>query len=108
MTIEQARKEGFKVRVGHFRFPDKIMEVPIYKIVNLFKKENVYNMTVLDSQVSGPFAARGGATTVEISKDGKDTFGNAFCSIKDNYNRKVGAELALARALEVWNSLPVR
>lgn len=104
MTIEQARKEGFKVRVGHFRFPDKVLNLSIYKILNLFKKENVYEMAALDSQLLEPFAARGGATTVEISKDGKDTFGHAYCSLKDNYNRKVGAELALARALEVWNS----
>ncbi len=98
-TVEQARKSGFKVRVGHFRYDEQ----------NFYNarmdKEGEEEYYELDRDIIGPLYPRGGKTVVSISKDGKDSFGQAFCSLKDNYSKKTGVALALERAMEVWNSL---
>lgn len=99
-TVEQARKAGFKVRVGHFRFDD---ESAYYFSVDKKADPDVY--LELDAELINPIYPRGGKTVVSISKDDKDCFGQAFCSLEDNYCKKTGVALALSRAMEVWNSL---
>jgi len=81
-TIEFLRKAGWKVRVMHSR--------PVLKCGNF---------------------GRGGETKIEItSPDGNlNTFGISYCAEEDNYNRKIGNEIALGRAwkhavelMEAW------
>lgn len=43
--------------------------------------------------------ARGGATIVTFEKDGMMATGVATCSLSDNYERRRGREIAMARAL---------
>mgnify|MGYP006355039505 CR=1 FL=1 len=71
-SVKQLRQSGYKVRVYHQR--EK-------------KGENISPL--------------GGATKVEITTpDGKDLVGEAICSKRDNYNKKVGAAIAIGRALK--------
>jgi hypothetical protein len=106
-TIQEARKAGFKVTVNHLRFPEGFCSFH-HQIRALLRKwsnaESDYDLCKLTSYDKTPMDARGGKTIVEISKDGKECFGVAYCSLKDNYCRKIGAEQALERALAVWAS----
>ena len=71
-SIKQLRQSGYKVRVHHKR-----------------------------ELVGESLSPLGGATKVEITTpDGKNLVGEAFCSKKDNYNKKVGAAIAIGRALK--------
>ena len=85
-TVKSLRQSGYKVRVIHKReytytsgpfFTDKTI-----------KKESRMN-------------EKGGYTFVEIrTPDEKEYFGEAKCSDLDNYNKKVGVQIALGRALK--------
>jgi len=47
-------------------------------------------------------APQGGLTQVCVSlPNGKYYFGHAFCSNKDNFNKKIGRNIALGRALKI-------
>jgi hypothetical protein len=73
-TIKQLRQQGYKVKVLHFRHLRNTNE----------------------------FEARGGSATIELTTPDKTktVIGKSVCSIEDNYNRKVGANIALGRALK--------
>lgn len=74
MTIHDLRKAGCKVRVLHHR--------------------------VDDNRTLGAFFPKGGETVVQITTpDGMDLEGRAKCSDKELYNKRVGAQIALGRAL---------
>jgi hypothetical protein len=75
-TIQQLRKDGYKVRVLHSR---------------IFK-------SIILPQLS----PTGGETIIQITTpDGKITVeGRAICSDKDNFNRKTGNFIALGRAMK--------
>ena len=75
-TIHQLRRAGWKVRVIH----------------GVTDEENV---------LSDRF------TRIEItSPDQKDSAGTAFCSRKDQCNRKLGNRIALGRALKNFLRIP--
>lgn len=76
VTIEKLRKSGYKVRV---------LQNPI--------------------DPNDPYAHLADKITrIEIlDLNGKEWFGEARCSIKDNYNRKLGNRIALQRAIKkMW------
>ena len=80
-TIKYLRQRGYKVRVIHTRSHDVI------------------------HKISGPvtlLSCKGGTTTIEITTPDKqhNVFGKAICSLEDNFNRRVGNEIALGRAIE--------
>lgn len=78
LTVHELRKSGYKVGVHHRKF-----EKPIYICGDY---SNLY------------FCA---ATAVTVTTpDGKTAKGNALCSVKDQYNRKLGVRIALGRALK--------
>lgn len=98
-TVAEARKAGVKVRVGHFRLPLVFGKVDDWKGLD--------EMVMLQGDIDFTFrgqSSKGGKTVVEISFEDKDSFGVSYCSPKDNYNRKIGVEIALKRAIEAWNS----
>jgi hypothetical protein len=43
---------------------------------------------------------RGGFTTVELVDRDKKVYGVAYCSEKDNYNKKIGRMIATGRAMK--------
>ena len=74
LTIKDLRQQGYKVKVLHFRRPQNLVD----------------------------FHARGGSTTIELITPDKmiTVTGKSICCLEDNYNRKVGADIALGRAIK--------
>lgn len=71
ISIKTLRKSGYKVRVLHFR--------------NIFDNKSL---------------EKGGKTVIQIrTPDGQEIEGQAVCSDKDNYNKRIGIQIALGRAL---------
>lgn len=80
MTVEELRKSGYKVRVIHIRHGK--------------------TMKRMDGGLVQSFAERGGKTVVQVrTPDGVELEGVALCSTLDNYNRRLGLQIALGRAL---------
>jgi hypothetical protein len=87
-TIHQLRKEGYKIRVAHYRVSNHTS----------IKKFHLINSSLVKGDC---YYSRGGLTVVQVRHlDGRETEGRARCSIHDNYYRKGGVELALYRALQ--------
>lgn len=77
-TVQELRNAGYKVRVLHFR--DRA-----------FKNR-------MDTSFTGYESPKGGFTKVIIdSPEGNHYEGEAYCSKKDNYNKKLGVRIALGR-----------
>jgi hypothetical protein len=96
-TVKEMRESGFKVRVLHKRFwrEDTLCFTPKYL------KNNKDKFLIAQRDIGGPGrSAKGGETVVEITlPDGREARGEAFCSLKDGYNKKTGVSLAVSRAL---------
>lgn len=79
--IKTLRQNGYKVRVLHTRH-----YTPIVKM----------------SGLTHGISNNGGSTTIEITTpdQSQTVIGKSVCSLKDNFNRRIGNEIALGRALE--------
>jgi hypothetical protein len=87
MTVQQFRNTGYKVRVLHCR---------LYKGVELSYSDL---LSVYRTSIKPKPDAKGGSTQVIIdSPDGKHFIGEAICSKKENYNKKMGVRIALGRS----------
>jgi len=74
MTVHGLRMVGYKVRVLHCRRDDE--------------------------RVLGGFHPKGGETVIQITTpDGQELEGRAKCSNKELYNKRVGVQVALGRAM---------
>lgn len=81
MTVQELRNQGYKVRVLHFR--------------NHISKQKLDRMSYVGF-VNSP---KGGTTKVIIDSPAGEHFeGEAKCSIKDNYNKKLGVRIAIGRS----------
>jgi hypothetical protein len=91
MNINQLRDAGYKVRVHHLR--------------NFKGHEGLYTRHDFEVQFSKALyskliSPRGGKTVVELTlPNGTDVTDSAVCSMKDQYNRKLGLKIALGRAV---------
>lgn len=85
------RDLGYRPRIHHFRY-HKSMPGPVDLAL------------IRDEMAQEGIIAKGGMTVAELlPSDGlpEVTDGiSAWCSPKDNYNKKIGVHIALARALE--------
>lgn len=90
-TVRNLRQSGFKVRVSHYRY---VEGWPDYLLSKEIREEGMGNFAL----------SKGGKTSIELTKDGIDAKGEAICSPKDNYNRKLGVKIALGRALVEWQT----
>jgi hypothetical protein len=90
MTIQELRKNGNRVRVVHRRF---------YEGSPLPMTREQAAAVSFHVRIGNIFP-RGGITEIYIN-DGKSKtkYGMADCSLKDNYNKSVGTDIALRRAL---------
>ena len=88
VTIKQLRQKGFKVRVHHTR------KVKPYETI-----DGTYH------QISNV----GGHTKIEVTTPNMMTtvIGEARCSDSDCFNRRIGNQIALGRALEKLTSYQV-
>lgn len=85
VTIQSLRQAGFKVRVLHTRNTQATQQLG-------FGSRNI-------------LSGKGGSTKIEITTPDEQTtvVGIAQCSDKDSFNRKLGNEIALGRALAKLN-----
>ncbi len=78
-TIAQLRRSGYKVRVLHSR-----PKMAIQKIGGVMTE----------------YSSKGGTTIIEVtSPDGRNAIGTSKCSEKESWNRKMGNQIALGRAM---------
>lgn len=102
--IQALRKEGAKVRILHWRympfeFQDDDIGQPLE--TNLFpafkfKKNGTGHVIYNEPKING------GRTVVEVlQSDGRQLRGEATCSVKDNFNRRLGVKIAIGRLKEV-------
>jgi len=80
-TIKSLRQAGYKVRVLHTRH---------------LTSHN--KMSGIVHEISN----NGGSTTIEVTTPDqtRTVIGKAVCSLEDNFNRRVGNEIALGRAMQ--------
>jgi hypothetical protein len=81
-TVEQARQNGIKVKIQHFRLTND------GNVVQSIKGESGLN-----------YATKGGSTRVKVINGGVEAVAVATCSKNDNFSRKLGSKIALGRAL---------
>lgn len=80
-TVHSLRKQGFKVRVYHWRYVNNILV------------SAAFNKTILDP--------KGGKTQVTVTyPTGESYVGEATCSKTDCFNRKLGVKIALGRIVK--------
>jgi hypothetical protein len=85
LNVDTLRKAGFNIRVHHLR------DLLVYYGIGEDSRIQV---------VGSEFAPCGGETFIELTTPaGKFYLGQARCSWRDNYNKKLGTKIALARAL---------
>lgn len=96
MNLQQLRSEGYTVQISHYRrfYP---LQYNAADGIRLFKKYRAYQEC---QQTSDDLSPTGGLTTVKVTTpDNQVLEGMAVCSIKDNFNRRKGYQIALGRAL---------
>lgn len=92
MILDKLKSEGYDVRVTHLRrWIPKNGGSPVLSTRN----------QIISADGNMEYAmATGGETKVEVtSPDGRKASAFAVCSDKDNFNRKIGLNIAVGRAL---------
>lgn len=102
ITQRQLERQGWIVRVGHYRvtelhdpeigFVHHLVVVPILE----WALRSVFKGSLK------PALPYGGKTVVELYNPATKEYrkGVAECSLKDNYNKKIGFQIAAGRALK--------
>lgn len=103
----QVDGKKYQVRVTHYRIQDtrnckpRVSGCDIKNIRNTEDIEHCAFITGGDTEIAFP---RGGITVAMIFFEHGGEFlyvaGMAHCSIKDNYNRSIGKNIALGRAIK--------
>ncbi len=104
MTVQEMRRHGYKVQVRYERF-QCIIHVRGQKPILSFRPyspRNGFMFVLNDGTVSPSFEhsawPRGGTCKVVVTTpEGKTLTGESRCSLKDNFDRRVGLGLALER-----------
>lgn len=91
ISVENLRKNGYKVRVKHYRIVASEL-TPFPKLGYRRKNE------IQDTDILFPY---GGYTEVDVrTPEGVELHGKAECSVEDNFCYKLGTKIALSRALQ--------
>ena len=90
-TIESLRKDGYKVRVIQYR---NYLRKSDREIISLSKRD------FIGVDKAFIILPHGGKIHIDVTfPNGKTVSGESYCSLKDGFNRKVGNNIALGRAL---------
>lgn len=93
-TVHELRKQGFKVKVSHYRLFYRYCSWTGRRLENI-----AYGTTLEDAGMHYLLDQYGGRTVVELSSpDGKSYFGQSDCSKNDRYIKSFGLKKALLRA----------
>lgn len=104
-TIASLREKGYRVRVYHYRVENGILNRYKAKKIQYNYKEFLRPQHDIAGCYRSPV---GGKTSIRVtSPDGRESVGVAVCSIKDQFNRKIANEIALKRALEILDKIPL-
>jgi hypothetical protein len=99
--VHTLRKNGIKVGIKHYRWawPEEGEGNEGWSLQH-FTNDSTSKMFWI-------IAPCGGKTVVTVTlQDGRTATGEAVCSNKETYNRKVGVYVALQRALKAARALP--
>lgn len=89
-TVKSLRQSGWKVRVTHLRFVTKNSDL-----------EATFEIRKVNKEIMQWLETKGGKTVVDLrAPDGSEFSAEAECSKKENFNRKMGLQIALNRALK--------
>jgi len=96
LTLNDFRAAGSKIRVNFYRqyeiAPKQYAEFS-HKQLRMLDERKEYDPKKLHP--------RGGRTKIEVTvPEGITLVGESICSMKDNFNRKLGRKIAVARLLE--------
>lgn len=92
-TIKELRQAGNKVRVTHYR----CIYMPYERALEMMPQRVIKEM-VGGENFGKYITPNGGMVTVEVTApDGKEYKAEAKCSLKDNYDKKLGVKIALGR-----------
>lgn len=95
ITINSLKEKGYKVYVSHKRY---FCEQVFNKNMEPVQAYVLRNMSQVDRDIKKNAHPVGGMTCVSIvSPDGDVKTGCAQCCLKDNYNKKLGVQIALNR-----------
>ena len=99
--IDRLREQGYTVRVSHRR----PVELPTPWQFDWPAVNGATRAELAELREAGwpeaAFAPKGGRTDVEIiSPNGAAFHGNAVCSESDSFNRRLGLQIALGRAVK--------
>lgn len=91
--VAELREQGYDVYISHAR--------PVYGSNGSGIPEAVYTKRQA-KELGKQLRPNGGVTTVSIRKgdDSPVWQGTSLCSTRDNFNRRLGLEIALGRALK--------
>lgn len=96
-TVEQLRRNGYKVRIQHFRYnrPDYIGEIPKPLHEKVIKSHGLHpQLKINPSNIH----VKGGRTIMEITTPtGRDYSVESVCHINDNFNRRRAVKMCLGR-----------
>jgi hypothetical protein len=91
-TVKELRQSGYKIRIQRYR------PYVVNNSVVLLDDENA-RMNCFDKSET---FQKGGVTIVAIRKPtGEEVRGEAVCSFTDPFVKKLGVEIAIAKALEL-------
>ena len=94
-TIKELREKGWKVRARHYRyFQDRYNPPTLLPVREMGDDEEPRNLAYA--------CPNGGKITLELrDPEGNETKGESVCHLNDNFNKKLGRNLALFRALNI-------
>tara|TARA_R110000772_G_scaffold249530_2_gene363912 strand:+ start:62290 stop:62631 length:342 start_codon:yes stop_codon:yes gene_type:complete len=106
-TVMSLRKKGFQVQVRHCRIPDlnnKELYLPT-KSIDFLDSSRIKDLPdeYFDREFKRTTSQKGGKTVVRIDKENIHLNGVAYCSPKDQYNKKEGVKKAICKALQGQN-----
>jgi hypothetical protein len=101
---KKIRDLGYKPRIIHYRRV-KYFDVACVDIAAIRRDGNQSEIVAKGGSTVCRLENPHGTTLFITNKEGFTTsaIGEATCSPKDNYNRKIGVQIAFARALEYLN-----
>ncbi len=115
-TVAELKEAGYHVKITHFRYTQdqidvlkRLSQVVGYNAISnasylsVFAKAMKFEPIAVNNSNRREAGPLGGVTQVEIL-DGEDgVFGQSFCNLMDNYNKKIGITKALHRAIKQYN-----
>ena len=97
MNIKELQQKGWRVKINHFRLLTRIG-----KNVKRFTSKKLHrSCDKVFKEKNVERNAKGGKTVIELTRDGLTFTGQSQCSMNDNFNKKLGLQVAVSRLLSV-------